>query len=399
MKLTKTRRPHRRTLPDWAAVQHASDAGCTLTSLWRAYALTAEQPYALAAFRKEFRRWQSTVPTDFAAEYVASERHWRSKSHPRPDFLILGNGASLRSRGGYLEAYSLGTTIRFPPGPHHQRPKAIIFAGWGGVLTLAAVHFCIDHKITIIATGWLGDLTTFVAPRPVQDAALLRAQCSARPAPIAREIVMQKFRHYLATSRMTRLQFHDFEARLIHAQTLHSILNLEAVGSSLAWAPWSGLQLIPRTGRILPAWLARPFQHRASGVGSHGPRHATDPINAMLNLAYARKAGRLGSYLTASGACLAIGVLHFDKPHRHSLVFDALEPLRPLIDAKVRVFIEGNKFERGDFFRLSTGHIRMVPSLIKVVLEQTALPSSDIMSACNFMLGLLRLEALNKAKK
>ena len=48
--------------------------------------------------------------------------------------------------------------------------------------------------------------------------------------------------------------------------------------------------------------------------------------------------------------------LHFDKPHRHSLIFDALEPLRPLIDAQVRDFIVGNKFERGDFFRLSTGH-------------------------------------------
>jgi CRISPR/Cas system-associated endonuclease Cas1 len=108
----------------------------------------------------------------------------------------------------------------------------------------------------------------------------------------------------------------------------------------------------------------------------------------MLNLAYAKEAGRLGSFLAASGACLAIGYLHFNKPHRHSLVFDALEPLRPLIDAKVRAFIETNTFDRGDFLRLSTGHVRMVSSLIKIVLEQTALPQSDITSACNFMLRL-----------
>jgi CRISPR/Cas system-associated endonuclease Cas1 len=110
----------------------------------------------------------------------------------------------------------------------------------------------------------------------------------------------------------------------------------------------------------------------------------------MLNLAYAKEAGRLGAFLAASGACLAIGFLHQDKPHRHSLVFDALEPLRPLIDAKVRAFIEASAFDRGDFLRLSTGHVRMVPDLIKVVLQQTALPESDIHSACGFIIGLIK---------
>jgi CRISPR/Cas system-associated endonuclease Cas1 len=113
----------------------------------------------------------------------------------------------------------------------------------------------------------------------------------------------------------------------------------------------------------------------------------------MLNLAYAKEAGRLGAILAASGACLAIGSLHQDKPHRHSLVFDALEPLRSLIDAKVRAFIEHNTFDRGDFLRLSTGHVRMVPALIKLILERTALPETDIKLACEFMLGLIRRAA------
>jgi hypothetical protein len=41
--------------------------------------------------------------------------------------------------------------------------------------------------------------------------------------------------------------------------------------------------------------------------------------------------------------CLKVSL----SSHRHSLIFDALEPLRPLIDAKVRVFIESNTFDRG----------------------------------------------------
>jgi CRISPR/Cas system-associated endonuclease Cas1 len=313
---TKTSRPYRRTPPDWAAVQRREDAGETLIEVWRDYAATAEQPYRIGSFRKEFRKWQTSAPIAPAAEFAASDRFWRGKAHPRPDILALENGATLRVRGGHLVTFSHGETRLFAPGPHHRKPKVIIFSGLGGLLSLAAVHFCIDHHITIIAAGWLGDLTTFVAPRPVQDAALVRLQCSARPAPIAREIVLQKFHHYLATRRLSRLQFRDLESRLETAKTLHSILTLEAVGSSLSWVHWQGLQLIPRTGRTLPPWLARPFRHRASGIGSAGARHATDPINAILNLAYAKEAGRLGAALAASGACLAIGFLHFDKPHR-----------------------------------------------------------------------------------
>jgi hypothetical protein len=202
--VNQTSRPHRRTLPDWAAVQRAEDAGVTLLDLWREYAATAPQPYVYCSFQQEFRNWQSSTSVEPAAEYVASEHHWRGKAHPRPDILVLGDGAALRIRGGHLEAYSLGVTQHFAPGPHHRKPKAVIFAGWGGLLSLSAVHFCIDHHITILAAGYLGDLTTFVAPCPIQDAALVRAQCAAKPAPVAREIVLQKFRHYLATSRMSR---------------------------------------------------------------------------------------------------------------------------------------------------------------------------------------------------
>jgi hypothetical protein len=123
----KTSRSHRRTLPDWAAVQRGEDAGETLLHLWRDYAASAAQPYALSAFRKEFRKWQSAAPAESASEFVASEKFWKGKAHPRPDILVLGNGAALRIRGGHLEAYSLGVATRFASGPHHRKPKAL---GW-----------------------------------------------------------------------------------------------------------------------------------------------------------------------------------------------------------------------------------------------------------------------------
>ena len=52
----------------------------------------------------------------------------------------------------------------------------------------------------------------------------------------------------------------------------------------------------------------------------------------MLNYCYTVAAGRLAAHLAALGALLAIGFLHGDKPGRFSLVYDALEPVRPLVD-------------------------------------------------------------------
>ncbi len=65
------------------------------------------------------------------------------------------------------------------------------------------------------------------------------------------------------------------------------------------------------------------------GDAFFGPKHASHPINAMLNYCYIVEAGRLAKALAAQGLALPIGYLHSDKKGRNSLVWDAIEPLRP----------------------------------------------------------------------
>ena len=93
------------------------------------YAVSAAIPYGLPGFYIEFRKWQAQAPVNPAEEYAASDR--QGKTSPRPDILVLDDGATLRARGGLLEVFSLGITTRFDAGPHHRKPNAIIFAGWG----------------------------------------------------------------------------------------------------------------------------------------------------------------------------------------------------------------------------------------------------------------------------
>jgi hypothetical protein len=85
-------------------------------------------------------------------------------------------------------------------------------------LTIQAARSCVDHGITIIAAGWLGELMTFISGHPKQDAALVRAQCAANPAAIARKIVLQKTRHHRAMERLTATQAREAAGALKRAK-------------------------------------------------------------------------------------------------------------------------------------------------------------------------------------
>ena len=79
----------------------------------------------------------------------------------------------------------------------------------------------------------------------------------------------------------------------------------------------------------------------------------------MLNYAYVIEAGRLARALAARGLALQIGFLHKPKRGRNSLVWDAIEPLRPMIDARVFEFVAAHEFGRS---RLPASRIECRPA-------------------------------------
>ena len=94
----------------------------------------------------------------------------------------------------------------------------------------------------------------------------------------------------------------------------------------------------------------------------------------MLNYAYVVEAGRLARALTAAGFALPIGFLHSDKHGRNSLVWDAIEPLRPLIDARVFKFIAQREFVRSDFPQAGRNAHRIDREIIAELLRVSLLP-------------------------
>ena len=104
----------------------------------------------------------------------------------------------------------------------------------------------------------------------------------------------------------------------------------------------------------------------------------------MLNYAYIVEAGRLAKALAVPGLCLSIGFLHSDKKGRNSLVWDAIEPLRPSIGAKVFAFIEAHEFARRDFPQSGYNVHRLSQEVRQLLLHRASLPAREIEQAVGF---------------
>ena len=82
---------------------------------------------------------------------------------------------------------------------------------------------------------------------------------------------------------------------------------------------------------------------------------------------------------------MPIGYLHSDKKGRNSLVWDAIEPLRPAIDSKVFAFVEAHEFARRDFTQSGYNVHRLSRDVTQLLLHRASLPSRDIEDAAEWM--------------
>jgi CRISPR-associated protein Cas1 len=85
-------------------------------------------------------------------------------------------------------------------------------------------------------------------------------------------------------------------------------------------------------------------------------------------------------HVVARGLDPASGFLHGQYRGDPGLVFDLMEPLRPLVDRKVLEFVRKNTFTPGDFTLLSNGVCRLNPHLARNVVR--AIDVSGHVSEC-----------------
>lgn len=97
-------------------------------------------------------------------------------------------------------------------------------------------------------------------------------------------------------------------------------------------------------------------------------RHATHPVNAMLNYAYAVLESQVRIATVFKGLDPTIGYLHACRPRRVALVYDLMEPLRPQVHRLVLNFVLSHTFTPSDFVSSHHGVCRLHPQLTKEVV-------------------------------
>jgi CRISP-associated protein Cas1 len=384
-----------------------SQQSAVLHDAWREYAATAARPYAWKTFAQYARRHGVDAGAWSPKHGQEKLTPWQDGARASPRVLVLGAYATLRVRGGALE---------IEHGPHNDRetirididaepkPRAILFDSHGEFMTGEAIRWCARYSINLALPGGPGRLITMVESaletkahtmtrmRDI-DPSIIRAQCAADPVKIAREIVKAKIDAELNATTpdaaARKREFVEWDIKLNSARSVAEIMIVESRAAASYWRTFRGAGLRERKNGNLPrSWLR--FAQRNKGAAFLGNQHASHPINAMLNYAYIVEAGRLAKALAANGLCLSIGYLHSDKKGRNSLVWDAIEPLRPSIDAKVFAFVESHEFARRDFPQSGYNVHRLSRDVTQTLLHSASLPTREIQVAAEWMAKTIR---------
>ena len=93
------------------------------------------------------------------------------------------------------------------------------------------------------------------------------------------------------------------------------------------------------------------------------PFRATTPGNALLNFLYAILETEMTIALHGAGLDPGIGLFHADVDRRASLALDAIEAVRPYVDAWLLTYLSTSVFANRDFTELADGEVRLTHPL------------------------------------
>ena len=128
-------------------------------------------------------------------------------------------------------------------------------------------------------------------------------------------------------------------------------------------------------------------------------RHATHPVNAMLNYAYAVLESQVRIATVSQSLDPTIGCLHACRPGRVALVYDLMEPLRPRVDRLVLYFVLSHTFTPSDFVLRDDGVCRLHPQLAREVAARSVVDDRVMQEVADRFVQELRVIANHRRNK
>jgi CRISPR-associated endonuclease Cas1 len=300
---------------------------------------------------------------------------------------LSGNNASIRVDGGALVVSDgpvpVAPDYRGPAPSPEQRMvtgrfrragcpiNRIVVTRPDGFITFAAIKWMHGVGVGLVQLDWDGTVLLATAPAGRDQPALRRAQALAAGTEvgwaIARELLRAKLNGQAAIARLLGSPeaaglIVNLAGELDAATNAGHLLAIEGSAAVAYWSLWLPTPLrFARRDQVPEHWQS--FGRRNSPLGQKNTRHAVTPANAILNYLYAVLAGEMTIALTGAGLDPGLGIFHTDEVRRASLTYDAMEAVRPCVDAWFVAWLEEARFSKRDFYEEPDGTIRITRPL------------------------------------
>jgi CRISPR-associated endonuclease Cas1 len=260
-----------------------------------------------------------------------------------------------------------------------SRLRRLVLIGHTGYITLDAMRWLHDIGAAFVHLDTDGRLLTTSTASGPSHAALRRAQAMATSSELGLEVARTLLHAKVsgqasllpdlpAGSEAARLMGNALEL-IVTAIGMPALLAAEADAAAIYWDAWSAVP-IPIVGRdhdrVPTHW--RHFGTRHSLL-TNGPRLACNPANAILNYLYALLEAETTIACHSVGLDPLLGIFHTDQRSRPSLALDAMEAVRPLVDAYVLALLTQRKLARADFTETRQGSCRLTPGMTSRLAE------------------------------
>ncbi len=357
---------------------------------------TKSRPQIAAIDESDDLEWRDR--SEFWRTYTPPGKYpgHRKKYRYREPLILCGHGLKIRVdhdtllvRNGFTHYPQTVEEFRFFPGDPNIPGRIIILDGSGGI-TFDALNWMAEQEINFVQLDYRGRVNFICgnsgqAPKPEIVRWQLAVQGTETARNIQCQLIQQKllasietlaaiFPNFLSTDiaiKQIRREI-DKIRKLPRSAAYRTILGLEGLAAAAyfkAWhqtpLKWTKLSRRP----IPPSWKeigSRNMNWKKDGANA---RH---PVNAMLNYGYAVLISQIAIELATKGFDISIGIAHSGRRNAKALVYDFMEPLRPVVDRQILQFALAHTFTPGDFTINRLGGCRLNPQLAKVVAAQVS---------------------------
>jgi CRISPR-associated endonuclease Cas1 len=359
----------------------------------------------------------TTSQNDNDNAWAERGEYWQKKLNPVPQYkarkrrilhkplVLSGHGIRLNiDRGtllikcGFTHYPQEREEHRFFP-RDRQLPSRIVILDGDGSITFDALQWLSAQGVALVQINWQGHLASIGQADYAANPDLVKRQLEIRDNgegfEFSKWLILKKIENCHETIKRIsdnspegELILQKIEAQILALKknppvNLNSLLAVEGIAAAAYFRYWYTLSLKWKgLGRkpVPQEWL-----RVGTRIGSNDSNQfALHPVNAILNYVYAVLENQVRGQILAMGIDPTISYMHSSGNNRPSLVFDLMEPVRPVMDQKVLDFVIKHTFSPDDFILNKNGICRLHPQFARVIVKLVQdMPEIETITAAN----------------